>query len=48
MGSRQNSYAPGAKKTPVGSRKNSVVGAGVLSPGNKMPAGSRRGSAAVA
>ncbi|TVY13300.1 putative efflux pump kojT [Lachnellula arida] len=45
LGSRQHSYAGGAKRTPIGSRKNSAVGAGVLTPPvNKTPAGSRRPS----
>ncbi|TVY64180.1 putative efflux pump kojT [Lachnellula suecica] len=46
MGSRQNSIAAG-KRTPVGSRKNSVVPSGVVSPGaRKTPVQSRRNSAA--
>ncbi|TVY34353.1 Efflux pump [Lachnellula occidentalis] len=43
LGSRQNSYV-GGKRTPIGSRKNSGAGAGVLTPAHRTPAGSRRPS----
>ncbi|TVY29300.1 Efflux pump [Lachnellula hyalina] len=45
LGSRQNSYVGGAKRTPTASRKNSGVGVrGAGTPTHRTPAGSRRPS----